>query len=168
MAGIEFQVSYDGRGMSNHAMDAHLLGPALLGLGELVLEANATLNREHSKVRLLVKSDFEHKCFNIHFELVQTLYQYVKDLISDQDVKTAKEIAEWIGLVGGAAGISLLGYLRARRGQEIKKVTKFEHADGRGTVKVEFKGDGNIVIVNQNVFNLSENAKIKQSVERIM
>ena len=94
MAGTKFQIRYDGPLLADHAMDVRDLAPAMLALGDLIREANHEINEGRSKVNLLVNSDFEHGCFNINFELVQSLLEQVKTLIDDDNIKTAKEVLE--------------------------------------------------------------------------
>ena len=47
--------------------------PALLALGDLIKRANARVNGDMAKVNLIVQSDFEHKCFQVNLELVQSI-----------------------------------------------------------------------------------------------
>ena len=66
----KFQVAYVGEDPNDHTMDVEELAPALLAFGKLIRAANAELNKSRARVRVLVASDFEHKCFNINFEVV--------------------------------------------------------------------------------------------------
>lgn len=164
MAGAKFQVTYDGAALTKHVMDVHYLAPALLSLGDLIREANNEINGGRSKVNLLVHSDFEHGCFNINLELVQTLFEQVKQLIDDESVKSAKDILEWIGLIGGPVTGSLLLYLKIRKGRRVEEVTEIKDTDKSGMVSVRFEGDSNHVEIHQHVYNLGENPKVKRAV----
>jgi hypothetical protein len=95
----EFSVAYDGkaRGPEDHAIDVQALAPALLAFGKLIREANTEFNGKKSTAKVLVVSDFEHKCFNINFEVVLGLYEQAKTLLGIEGVKTAKEVLEWLG-----------------------------------------------------------------------
>ena len=107
-------------------MDVYELAPSLIGLGDLVREANAEFNGDKAKVNLLVSADIEHKSFDITFDLVQSLYEQMKSLIGHDDVKSAKEILEWVGLMGTFVGtpvITLLGYMKLKNGRKIENVT---------------------------------------------
>ncbi len=61
------EASYDGRGEDVDSMDVQSLGPALVAFGKLIREANFQINGKKTTVKVLVQSDFEHKCFNINF-----------------------------------------------------------------------------------------------------
>jgi hypothetical protein len=62
-------------------MDVEELGPALLVFGKRIKAANAELNKDRATVKVLVASDFEHKCFNINFEIIQTIWEQLRDFI---------------------------------------------------------------------------------------
>lgn len=164
MKGTKFQVRYDGPLLADHAMDVRDLAPAMLALGDLIREANHEINEGRSKVNLLVNSDFEHGCFNINFELVQSLLEQVKTLIDDDNIKTAKEVLEWIGLIGAPIGIPFLVYLKLRKGRPIQDVTVLKSPDKTGMVAVRFEGDHNHVEVHQKIYNLGENPRAKRAV----
>lgn len=164
MAGAKFQVTYDGAALTKHAMDVRDLAPALLSLGDLIREANNEINGGRSKVNLLVHSDFEHGCFNINFELVQSLLEQVRLFLDDEDVKSAKDILEWIGMLGGPPAISLMLYLKIRKGRRIEDVTEIKDPDKTGMVGIRFEGDRNHIEVHQHIYNLGENSRAKRAV----
>jgi hypothetical protein len=83
-----FQVEYHGDRLDDHSLDVETLAPALLGFGRLVRETNALLNGDKARVKILVTSDFEHKCFHINFEVLQTVLEKIKSLLQDDRVKT--------------------------------------------------------------------------------
>lgn len=95
-------IRYDGPALSNHEMDVHDLAPSLLALGELCREANFALNGQTSSVRVLVRADMEQKCFQLGFELAQTLFDQAVALLEQQGVQDAKNILEWIGIIGAS------------------------------------------------------------------
>src|ERR1700680_1335319 len=115
----EFSIAYDGEALvapGDHSIDVQILAPALLAFGKLIREANAEFNGKTSTAKVFVVSDFEHKCFNINFEVVVNLYEQIRTLLGIEQIKTAKEVLEWLGLLGiptslGGA-LSYLGYLR--------------------------------------------------------
>lgn len=160
---VSFQIAYDGEN-GGHAMDVQLLAPALLAFGELVRETNATVNQKKSQVRLLVKSDFEHKCFNIDFQLVQTLIDQITGFLKRDEVNTAKTILEWLGILGvtesGAMG--LYGYLKWLRGRKVTSTTEIKDEDKRGMVSVQV-GEGATVDkieIHNTVYALGSNPKV--------
>jgi hypothetical protein len=136
-------------------MDVQDLAPALAAFGRLVREANAQLNGDRANVRLLVTSDFEHRCFSINFELIQNILEFLKLT----DIKNADEILATLGI--GGAGVGLLRYLKWKAGRE----TTEKESTGSGDVIVQIKGTGNTINVHRNVIKMSENPKIRTAVE---
>jgi hypothetical protein len=111
---------------------------------------------------VLVVSDFEHKCFNINFEVVLGLYEQVKTLLGSEQAKSAKEVLEWLGLLGLPVGdhiLPFLSFLKWRNGRKIAEVTPLTDADKTGIVQVRIEGDGNSVQVHNHVYHLAENPK---------
>jgi hypothetical protein len=78
MSRADFQLAYDSEALRDHAMDVDELAPALLAVGTIFREANRVLNGERAEVSVRVRADFERRCFDIHFELVQSLCEKVK------------------------------------------------------------------------------------------
>lgn len=160
-------------------MDVADLAPALLALGELIKRANFAVNGDASKVNLIVQSDFEHKCFQVNLELVQSILSAIGSFLTDEHkLKNAQTIAGWLGLVGvPSTAIGLFAYLVRRKGKEIESVkpvatdeTTIATSDSHGTVAVKFKGDGdgNTVIVNQNVYLLGEDPAVREYAAKVV
>jgi len=163
MSRQSFQVAYDGD-IDTHAMDVQELAPALLAFGRLVREANAELNGKRATVKVLVQSDFEHKCFNINLEVIQTILDMVAGFLTSEEVKTARQILVDLGIIGGGSGLGLFGYLKLRKGRTVKEV---RDTDRQGIVIVQF-GDGNNATISRDALQLSKNARIRSSVEGIL
>jgi hypothetical protein len=166
-----FQVAYHGVHADDHSMDVEALAPALLAFGKLIREANAEINEDRATVKVLVTSDFEHRCFNISFEVVQTLIQKIKSLLDDDHIEKAKDLLQTIGVIATAAstvGATLLGFLKWKNGKKIKKAQRLRDADSSGVVIVEVEGEGNTIQVTNNVFKLAENPKILDAVEKTL
>jgi hypothetical protein len=161
----EFSISYDGEALTlagAHSIDVQTLAPALLAIGKLIREANSEFNDKRSTAKVLVVSDFEHKCFSINFEVVVSLYEQLRLLLGVEHVKTAKEVLEWLGLLGlpSVGGVlSYLGYLTWRNGRKVEEATPLTDADSTGVVEVRVEGDGNAVHVHNHVYKLSENPR---------
>ena len=101
-------VRYDGPALSEHEMDVHDLAPSLLALADLCKISNEIFNGDAASVRVLVRADHEQKCFQLQFDLVQTLYDQLTTLMGKDSIKNAKELLEWIGIltVGGVIGVA--------------------------------------------------------------
>lgn len=137
------------------------LAPSLLALGEVVRQSNYLLNGDAAKVKLIVTTDFEHKCFEVVLQVVQSTYESLVTFLADEKVKNAKEIGEWIGLLAAPVG-SLFWYLKSKAGKKVESATLLTDKDSRGMVQVKFTGDNNTILVNQNVFKLGEDPIVRR------
>jgi len=155
-----FQVAYDGES-GEHSIDVEELAPALVAFGRLIREANAQLNGKKAKVKVLVTSDFEHKCFHISFEVIQNILHQIATFLQTEDVKTARQILVDLGIIGGSGGLGLFGFLRWKKGQKIKEI---KDSDQKGIVIVQM-GDGNVANVSQEAIELSQSPKIRKALE---
>lgn len=160
-----FSVAYDGPDKADdHTIDVDLLAPALLAFGRLVREANKEINGTVATARVMVVSDFEHKCFNVNFDVVLTIYEQVRQLIGTHDVKDAKEILEWLDLIkvlggGVVTALGYLGFLRLRKGRKIEDVSQITDSDQSGMVSVKIEGEKNSVHIHNHTWNLANNPK---------
>ena len=128
----------------------------------------------------IVQSDFEHKCFQINLELIQSILSSIGALITDEHtLKNAQTIASWLGLIGLPPTVfGLFKYLARRKGSEIESVSPvlqvgdqeatISTINSHGTVAVKFKGDGNTVIVNRNVYRLGEDPIIRDYAAKVV
>jgi hypothetical protein len=173
-----FQVAYYGDDPDDHSLDVEALATALLGFDRLVRESNAILNGDRARVRVLVTSDFEHKCFNINFEVVQQVFEKVKTFFQDERVKTAKDVLQTIGVIRSAGVGSLLDYLKWKKGNQVEKVetvekgaTPVEDATGNSitppqhvTIQI-IGGEGNTINIHPDVIKLAESPRVLNAVK---
>ena len=101
-----FQIAYDGDS-DTHSMDVQDLAPALVAFGRLIREANAQINGKRATVRVLVTSDFEHKCFNINFEVLQSILSQLATFLKSEEVRTARQLLLDLGFISGSTGLGL-------------------------------------------------------------
>jgi hypothetical protein len=167
-----FQVAYDGAKAADHTMDVEALAPALLAFGRLIRTSNEVLNQNRATVKVLVASDFEHKCFNINFEVVQTVIQKIRSLLDDDRIQTAKDLLDTIGVAGTAATAvaGLFGFLKWKRGRPIKKVQQIRDSSAAGVVQVQIhiEGDGNTIQIPADVLKLAENRTVLSAVKQTL
>lgn len=167
-------VTYDGPILANHRMDVADLAPALLGISELCKIANAKFNGARATVKVLIGADVELRCFQIDLQVVQSLWDHAKSVLNNDDVGSAKNLLEWIGLVGGggtAATGAVLGVfklLKWQRGRKIGSTECVTH-DGREVVRVTIEGDHNsVVLVHPQALELLRDADVLANVKRVI
>lgn len=108
-------IRYDGPALAGHEMDVRELAPALLALEELCRTANEIFNGNNASVRLVVRADVDQKCFQLQIDLVQTIFEQMNMLLAHEKVQNAKNIFEWIGIIGGGTW-GLFGLYKAMFG----------------------------------------------------
>ncbi|MBR0753904.1 hypothetical protein JQ604_17100 [Bradyrhizobium jicamae] len=166
-----FQVAYHGDDPDDHTIDVEALVPALRGFDRLVRESNAILNGDRSRVRVVVASNFEHKCFHINFDVIQHAIEVTKTFLQDDYVKTAKNILQLIGVIRSVAGnSSLLDYLKWKKNNQVETIKPSEvprTADGPQTqVTIQIVGgEHNTINVHPDVLKLAENPRVLNAVK---
>ena len=144
-------VRYDGVALSDHAMDVADLAPALLGLSDLVKAANKQANGDRTHVKVLVSVDTEHKCFEFSIEIVQTIMQHLAMLVGNDRAATAKDIAEWVGIISGSS----FGLFKAYKWMARRNVTLSELEIKQEGAEVRISNaDSSNITVNANTYNL--------------
>lgn len=165
-----FQVEYHGDSLDDHSLDVEALAPALLGFGRLVRETNALLNGDTARVKILVTSDFEHKCFHINFEVVQTAIEKIKTLLADDRLKTAKEVLQIVGVIRSAGVGSLLDYLKWKRNKPADKIEVLPTPTptSPSLITIHVTGDSNTITITPEVLKLAENPRVLEAVKETL
>lgn len=159
-------IRYDGPALADHEMDVQDLGPALLALGELCKSANHRLNGDRASVRVVVNADVERQCFQLSFEVVQTLAAATVDFLEHKDVATAKEILEWIGILGGGLGSvwAVYKFLSKHR----KPGQAIEIKQSKDIVVIQVNGDSNVIEVKPEVYKLATDPRVLRSTQTML
>lgn len=152
-------IKFDGPALDGKSMDVAHLAPALLALSDLVKDANRYANGDRAGVRVMVNADLEQKCFELNVDLVLTIWEQAKLLISHEDVRTAKEIAEWLGIIAApvGVGVGLFKLIKYLRGRKVQSVVVLRVKDGDDAVEIKVEGDMEPVLVTQAVYELYAN-----------
>lgn len=156
---VQFSVAYSSsQNPHDHSIEAELLAPSLVATSKLLKEMNYEANKKSTECNLRIISEFERKCFNINFELITSIIDAAMPLIESERAKTAKDILEWAGLLGGYVGLSgfsLIKFLKWKRGRKVTSANK-KNIEGSDAVVVTIEGEKNSVVVNKNIYNISE------------
>jgi hypothetical protein len=150
---IRTTIRYDGPALAGHEMDVQDLAPALLALADIIQIANRHFNGDAAAMRVLVNADVEQRCFQIDISLVQSLLEQAKTFFSQPEVATAKEIAEWIGIIGGAGG-GLFAILKLFAGRTPDARTSIQVTQESGSTTINITGDGNTISVPSQSYDL--------------
>lgn len=141
---VRTRIRYDGPALAGHEMDVQDLAPALLAMAEIVQIANRKFNGDGVSIRVMVDADVEQQCFQLDLSLVQSFLDQAATLLGHKDVATAKEIAEWVGIIGGAgSSIGLFALLKRIYGgkSEAKPGVTLTTGSQTGTTIINIAGD---------------------------
>lgn len=168
-----FQLKYDGPGLQYHQMDVRDLAPALLGVGNLIRDANFIINNDSAEVRVMVNSNMKPGSFVVGLEVWQEIVGAALSLLGGDGIKTARDILERLDLLSKVAGIGILGglgvleFYKWRDGRDIVNVQHVVDSSMGGTVNITIKGDGNTVNVDKGVYELTQNPRIARAAKAI-
>lgn len=174
MSAAAVTVRYDGPILKDHRMDVADLAPALLGLSELCKIANQKFNGDKAAVKVLIGTDVEHQCFQVDLHVVQTVWDSTKRILTNDDIASAKDFLEWLGLVGtigGTACGAVVGFFRLLKLINGKKITstKVEVKEGRDVVRVTIDGDHNtVILVHPQALALLHDEKAVASAKKVV
>lgn len=168
---FELIVSFDGPAIKDGRIDVRDLAPALLALGKAIEASNAVLNGPDKPVKVEAIATSVGS-FEIVVDVAIPFWESVKTLLASGDVTSAKDLLEWIGLigsvaVGGVAGVkSLVGFVRALDGRKIRKVAK---SDQDGYVRVVLDDEGRVSItVPVEVLRLYQEIAVQRELSNLL
>lgn len=161
MSKASLQIVYDGPSLESHEMEVRDLAPALLALGELFEEANATLNDGRTKVSVSVKGSFKTGCFAIDLGVTPSLLQQAQDLFAGAPVTAALNLVAILGLTGSATNgvFQLVKWVRNR------KITRVEILSS-GVVRVFCDTDH--FDTEEKVLELFRNWKLRKAFQDVV
>lgn len=168
---VQTTIRYDGPALTGHEMDVQDLAPALLALAEIAQIANRKFNGERASMKVLVNADVEQQCFMLDLSLVQSLLDQATALFTKENIKTAKDIAEMIGLVGGVMGTpaTLFGVYKWLFARETPAdQISFTKTEATGTTIINVYGDGNSFEVSNEVAILASDPEVTKRVQTVL
>ena len=162
-------IRYDGENLDEHQMDVADLAPALLGLSEIYKIANAKFNGDRASIKVLISTDVEHQCFQFDIQVVQSIWDQARTLLVDTDIATAKELGEWIGLIGSSGGsvYGLFRFLKWKRERNLD-VSELKVESGPHITTITVAGDNASIAVHSQALELSKNQDALKNVQRVV
>lgn len=163
-----FTVVYDGPALRDSQMDVRDLAPALLGLGEVLEQANRVLNGERATLKVHVKA-FKGGCFGIDLELIQSCIDTVLGwLTPGSEVRNGIDLLNVVGFtpreIVTDVGIGLYLLIKMVKGRRPKK--KIELENGRITLVFDSPERDEEITVDKDVVELYENVKVREAAEK--
>ncbi len=159
MSQTSFQVVYDGPALSGSTIDVKELAPALLALGDVIEQANLTLNDSHTKIALHVHASFKSGCFGIDFSVVQGLLDQALGLFKQTPVASAKELVEYLGFMTGG-GWGVIRVIKWLRNRIIREVVLLDNGKARIVV------DGDALEVERATIELLRNYRLRLALQQ--
>jgi len=148
-------------------MDVAHLAPSLLALSDLIKLTNSYANGERAAIRVLINADVEQKCFELDIELALTIWERAKSLVAEENIVAAKEMAEWLGIIGGsAASLGLFGLIKLLKGKKIDPSTIVTVEGDR--VQIQIEGEANLVHIEKNVYNTYSNEEARRKAVKVL
>ncbi|WCT72910.1 hypothetical protein PQ455_14895 [Sphingomonas naphthae] len=166
---VRTRIRYDGPALAGHEMDVQDLAPALLAIADIVQIANRKFNGDSASIRVMVDADVEQQCFQLDLSLVQSFLDQAAVLIGRKDVATAKDIAEWIGLISGT-GLGLFTLIKRIYGHKSgeQPAVTFRTGDQAGTTIISIAGDVQNLVVPTPTAKLLVDPDVNRNVRTVL
>ena len=166
-------IAYDGTALKDGSMDVRELAPALLALGDLLQSANRLLNGNRASLEVKVQADFKTGSFDVGIALFQNLSSHVMTLLGSDGVKTAKEIADFVGLITGTplsvfGPVGVFGLIKWLRGRKIESSTQNPDGTVEITVKVKSSSKGDRTVVRAEVYQMASDPDCRKAAEGVV
>lgn len=157
-------VAYDGSALEDHTMDIQELAFALVGLGDVLTEANNILNKGACRTTVKVSSDFETGSFEIHLVMKQ-LSEKLALFGTNPQILGIVTILTLLGF-GKQKLDGLIQFIKKIKNGKIKSIKDLED----DKIDVTYIVDNSIqnVIIEKNVYILYENANLRNSLKKVV
>ena len=163
MSDGRFSVVFDGLAVKNGEIDVADFAPAVLALGELIKEANQTLNGDRAIATVKLKAS-KQGSFEAMLMLDFSWVEAAKDFFSDgESVASANGLLELLikgGAIGSVTSYSLFKVIQTLKGRKPEKAKE----EG-GAVTIEQNGVQ--FVTDRRVITLYESIAIREKIEDV-
>lgn len=158
---FQFALRYDGDALRDHEMDARDLAPALIGLCDLIDEANRIVNDGRARIDVRVRT-LKDGSFQIDVALVQSILDQAVDLLSGKHVTALIALAAILGLAKGSCAslIELTRRLKGLAPHAVKEVDK-----GKFEIQLD---DNSTIHIRKETLLIYQSKKARRSVHNIV
>ncbi len=135
-------------------------------MSEIVKIYNKKFNGDRSAVKVLVNVDTEQKCFQFSIEITQTLFQHVSLFLFSEKIAAAKEIAEWIGIIG-VSGSGLFQFYKWMAKQNVS-LNELDIEEDGNSVTISNSGDNSNITINNNTYIIMNDKNVLKNVKDVV
>ena len=169
MSREKVRIRYDGPALAEQSIDIDDLAPALLAIGELCKLANRRFNGDRASVKVLVNAELDQNCFELNLELIQTLLDQARSIMGNEEVATAKELLEWLGILAPPS-IGVLGTYTLLKVLGNRKIAskELQVQDGKDVVQIIIEGNNNSVYIHPQTNELLKDPAVFKNVQKTL
>ena len=155
-----FGLKYDGQALVDHTIDVNDLAPALMGLSDLIQEANRIANGDKASIKLKIKAT-QPGSFQVDVQAIQSLASQAEMILNGTHITAVGNLAMLLGLISGSA-MGLVKLVKWLKGGRADKVTDKDDAN------VEIEKDGQTVVVTKIEWEMYQSRKIRESIYSVL
>jgi hypothetical protein len=154
---MKFELRYTGSAVENGRMDARVLGPAILGIAEVLEGTSEAIYADRGRLRVEVDADFQQGSFLIEFVAGANVTQLIP--LGLQELANIAQIA---GFTGGSIW-SVVKLIRWQRGRKIKRVEPEEQTD-----RIRITIENQTIIIPRDTYSAFANPEVRQGFEDLV
>jgi hypothetical protein len=158
--GTQFVLAYDGEGPANGNIYVEDLAPALLGLQDLVEEANRVATGGQAQVTLRIRAEFRRGSFAVDLDVIERVLRTAVDVFSGQN---ATAVANLLGILGISGAVGIFQLVKRSKGKHPRRAIEITETR---SVRVEFEG-GDPIEVDAGVWRLFRNPRARSAIAKV-